>query len=385
MKVYSVTEFRHEINELLEQITVVIEGEIAEFNVSQNRFVWFTISDEETSVKCFMMAFQLKVPLEDGMQVRLTGSPTTFRKGQYVFRPRQVQLVGEGSLRQAYEQLKKQLTKEGLFDEDRKRELPRFPKKIGLVTSPDAAAYTDFLRILKNRWSGLEIVHVPVQVQGQRAVSTITAGLAQLNEDYSELDAIVVTRGGGSMEDLHAFNDEEVVRAIFASQIPVVCGVGHERDITLSDLVADVRASTPSNAAEMLVPNKDDVLAEVAYLTERMEREVQNKLRVQQDRIEDAIDAMEVQMRTHIDRFRQLDERLRFGFARFQETITLKQQRVDSMRRLLQSLHPHQLLQQGYSITRLADGTVLSSAKLAKKGQKITTELHDGTVESEVK
>lgn len=385
MRVYSVTEFRHEINELLEQVTVVIEGEIAEFNISQNRFVWFTISDDDTSIKCFMMAFQLKVPLEDGMQVRLMGSPTTFRKGQYVFRPRRVEPVGEGSLKKAYELLKKQLEKEGLFDEDRKRELPRFPKKVGLVTSSDAAAYTDFLRILNNRWSGLEVLHVPVQVQGQRAVSTITAALAQLNEDHPDLDAIVVTRGGGSMEDLHAFNDEEVVRAIFASQIPVVCGVGHERDVTLSDLVADVRASTPSNAAEMLVPNKDDVLAEIAYMTERIERDVQNTLRAQQDRIEDAIGAMEQQMRGHIDHFRTLDERLRFSFARFQEGITLKQQRVSAMERLLQSLHPHQLLKQGYSITRLANGTVLTSAKSLKTGDKITTQLQDGSVESEVK
>lgn len=315
--------------------------------------------------------------------MRLTGSPTLFRKGQFVFRPRKVELVGEGTLKQAYELLKRQLEKEGLFDADRKRTLPRFPQRIGLITSSDAAAYTDFLRILGNRWSGIEVRHIPVQVQGQRAVSSIVAALNQLNEDYTDLDAIVVTRGGGSMEDLHAFNDEEVVRAIFASRIPVVCGVGHERDITLADLASDVRASTPSNAAELLVPNKEDVIAELQYMSERMEIELRTKLRAQQDRIQRSIGSMEQQMRLHIERFRQLDQRLQFGLARFIESVAFKQQRILAMQRLLTSLHPHQLLQQGYSITRLENGAILSSVQQVSAGTKLTTQLTDGTVVSE--
>lgn len=372
------------MNDLLEQVTVVIEGEIAEFNISQNRFVWFTLSDDETSIKCFMMMFQLRQPLEDGMQVRLTGSPTLFRKGQFVFRPRKVDLVGEGTLKQAYDLLKAKLEQEGIFDIHRKRQLPRFPQRIGLVTSSDAAAYTDFLRILGNRWSGIEVRHIPVQVQGQRAETTIVAALHQLNEDHKDLDAIVLTRGGGSMEDLHAFNDEEVVRAIFASQIPVICGVGHERDITLADLVADVRASTPSNAAELLVPNKEDVIAEIQYLSERMEVELRQKLRSQQDRIQRALNSMEQQMRLHIEQFRQLDKRLHFAVVRFIESLHFKKQRVISMQRLLTSLHPNQLLKQGYSITRLEDGTVLTSTQQLVVGKKVHTQLAKGRIISEV-
>lgn len=382
MKIYSVTEFREEINDLLGQITIVIQGEVSEFNISQGRFVWFAIKDEETSVKCFMMAFQLRVPIEDGMEVRLVGSPTMFKKGQFVFRPRQVELVGEGSLKQAYEMLQKKLQAEGLFDEDRKRELPRFPKRIAVVTSRDAAAYTDVLRILKNRWSGLKIVHRHVQVQGVQAVGSIVEALQQLNAEEKELDCIILTRGGGSMEDLQAFNDEEVVRAIFASHIPVISGVGHERDTTLSDLVADIRASTPSNAAEIVVPDKTDVIAEIEYMEERMDILVQTALRDKKDMLDRMVYVLEQGARRQLDSCTVLDQRLQFAFQSFQERISAKKESVIAMSRLLQSLHPEQLLQKGFTVTIDGAGNILTSSKTVTEGDTVITKFSDGEVTS---
>ena len=382
MKIYSVSEFRQEVNELLEQVTVAIEGEVTEFHISQNRFVWFSIADEQTVIKCFMLSFQLRIPLEDGMQVRVVGSPTLFKKGQFVFRPRAIELVGDGTLRKAYELLKKKLDAEGLFDEGRKRSLPRFPHTIGLVTSSDAAAYTDVLRILKNRWAGLEIRHINVNVQGARAVTSIVHALQQLNEEEKDLDCIILTRGGGSLEDLQAFNSEEVVRAIFASNIPVVCGVGHERDITLADLVADVRASTPSNAAERVVPHKDDVVAELTHLLSIGEHKIQQYIQEHKDHIDNAVHMLDQYARSQVLQFRELEQRLQFALQEFRSSLILQKEKIQHAAQLLQSFNPQHVLERGYTITMDQSGKVLSRKTQIRSGQHMLTRFSDGSVQS---
>ncbi|MBI2410514.1 MAG: exodeoxyribonuclease VII large subunit [Candidatus Kerfeldbacteria bacterium] len=385
MRIYTVSEFRTEINELLGQVTVAIQGEISDFHISQNRFVWFSIVDDSTVLKCFMLAFKLQVPLEEGMEVRIVGSPTLFKKGQFVFQPRSVELVGEGSLQKAYELLKTKLSKEGLFDDSRKRSLPRFPRHIGLVTSRDAAAYTDVLRILNNRWSGLQIYHVNAQVQGAAAANSIVAALAAFNEEMPELDALILTRGGGSLEDLQAFNTEEVVRAIFASTIPVVSAVGHERDITLADLAADVRASTPSNAAELVVPHRDDVTAEIGHLLNRCERSFESAVYNHQQRLHDAVNTLEVYTRTQLTTFQTMERRLDQAFNQFTNRIQSQQQRIDHVVRLLESLNPRHILKRGFSLTLDAQGRVLKTAAATHTGDELTTVLLDGRVRSIVK
>ncbi|PIW36701.1 MAG: exodeoxyribonuclease VII large subunit [Candidatus Kerfeldbacteria bacterium CG15_BIG_FIL_POST_REV_8_21_14_020_45_12] len=384
MHIYSVSEFRDEINELLGQVTVAVQGEISDFRVSQNRFVWFTLVDEDTSVQCFMMAFQLKVSLKDGMEVRLVGSPTTFKKGQYVFRPRQVELVGEGGLKQAYEFLKSKLEQEGLFDESRKRQLPRFPRKIGLITSSDAAAYTDVLRVLKNRWAGLEVLHANVSVQGARAVPSIVKALQQMSEEQKDLNCILLTRGGGSLEDLQAFNSEEIVRAIFACNIPVVSGVGHERDVTLADLVADVRASTPSNAAEIMVPDKRDVTLELAQITDRLERQLREILRRRQDSVASAVDKLDQQTRLQLTQTADLDRRLRIGFERFINSVAVSRERLDHAVQLLQSFNPQEVLKRGYSMVLGVDGKIISGVERLTPGQQVELRFADGTARSTI-
>lgn len=382
MRIYTVSEFREELNELLSQVMVAIEGEVSDFHISQNRFVWFTLADKKTSVSCFMLAFQLHVPVESGMKVRVIGAPTMFTKGKLVFRPKTLELIGEGTLQKAYELLKAKLTKEGLFDESRKRTLPRFPAKIGLVTSKDAAAYTDVLRILNNRWAGLEIYHVNVQVQGAQAVDCIVAGLAQLNEDHPELDAIILTRGGGSLEDLQAFNTEEVVRAIFASDIPVICAVGHERDITLSDLVADVRASTPSNAAERVVPHKDDVLGEIQSIVLRTESFIHAQLTQHQHRMAESVNSLELSVRSTLNTFHDLHRRLQGQVNFLENALGVQKQQIEYSVRFLQSMNPYNVLQRGYTLVFDDKEKLLKTAAQAKKAARITIRFADGTVQA---
>lgn len=385
MKIYSVTDLRKELNELMDQVTVAVQGEVAELNISQNRFVWFSLVDKETTIKCFMLTFQLKVELEDGMEIRAVGSPTIFRKGQFVFRPRQIELVGEGTLQKEYELLKTKLEKEGLFDVSRKRSLPRFPARIGIVTSRDAAAYTDVLRILKNRWAGLDIRHVNVNVQGAQAESTITNAIAQLNEEEPDLDCIILTRGGGSLEDLHAFNSEQVVRAVFGSAIPVVAGVGHERDTTLTDLAADVRASTPSNAAERVVPDKSDVLSELTHMLNQAERGVEKKLRERTQSVDGAVRVLEDHARSFVSRADALQQRLNAAGVSLQSQLRLTRERVIRYEQLMTTLNPATILRRGYSIVRNTNGKIISKKKDVHVGDDLHIQVSDGILQSTVK
>jgi len=263
-KIYTVSEFNSALNEMFEEIQVAVEGEVSEFKVSQNKWLFFNLKDEEGILRCFATVFQIKNPiLEDGLKVRVYGYPKIHSKsGNFSFTVLKVEPVGEGALKRAYEILKNRLETEGLFAPERKRALPRFPQTIGLIASKDSAAYSDFIKILKARWGGLKIHLINVAVQGQEAVPQIVGAFQCLNESNLEFDLVALIRGGGSLEDLRAFNSEEVVRAIFGSCFPVVVGVGHERDDTLADFAADLRASTPSNAAELIVPDKEEVRRE---------------------------------------------------------------------------------------------------------------------------
>jgi exodeoxyribonuclease VII large subunit len=250
------------------------------------------------------------------------------------------------------------------------------------VTSSDAAAYTDVLRILNNRWSGIEIVHAQVNVQGVQAAGSIVEALQSINRSHPDLECLILTRGGGSLEDLQAFNTEEVVRAIFASRIPVVCAVGHERDVTLSDLVADVRASTPSNAAEMVVPDKRDVLNELSAMLRHCEQRLHRIVQEHQGTVSTAIDVLGQRARHHNDAFERLDQRLRFALHAQESQLTLARTKLEHMTQLLQSMNPLHVLKRGYTITCTKDGTVVRSAKRIRAGEQLTTRFADGDIQS---
>lgn len=254
---FTPTEFIALCNQSLEYAysNITLEGEVASFKINQGKWVFFDIKDEESSIGCFMTLYQMRLPLEDGMKVRLRGTPKLTKWGKFSFTVQQVVPVGEGSLKKSYELLKAKLTKEGLFAPEKKRPLPEPITKIGVISSTQAAGYADFIKIINERWGGLKIIVAHTQVQGLQAPDQIIRALDYLNEQNT-VDVIAIIRGGGSTDDLSAFNDEQLVRAIARSKIPVITGIGHEVDESLSDLAADVRASTPSNAAQMLTPDR---------------------------------------------------------------------------------------------------------------------------------
>jgi exodeoxyribonuclease VII large subunit len=311
-----------------------------------------------------MAKYNLPVDLQEGSEIIIQGCPGIYVPyGKYTFRVRNVQLIGEGILKKMYEKLKKQLTDEGLFLEKYKKRISKFPTKIGLITSLDAAAYTDILKILQQRWVGLTIYVKPVLVQGVFAKEQIADAIKYFNEN-TDMDIILLSRGGGSLEDLQAFNSEEVCRAIFASKIAIVTGIGHERDITLAGLVADKRASTPTNAAEVAVPDKNDI---INFINEYYKR----------------IDFIIKRLMDHKrfclkNDFEQINKIIKIK-------LDIKKDLIMRYERLVKNINPLFILQKGYSITYDKNGKLIKSVSQIKKNDIIKTKLYDGCFNSKVK
>lgn len=386
MHAYSVSEFVHGVNELLAGIPACVEGEVSNFHITQNRFVWFDLKDDKSYVSCFLLAFQLEQPLENGMQVQVIGRPALFVKsGKFHLRAQKIQIIGAGSWQRQYELLKAQLTTEGLFDAARKRPLPKFPRTIGLVTSADAAAYTDVLRILKNRWAGLQVLHFSVAVQGDAAIPSLRRAFQFINQSYArKLDVVIVTRGGGSMEDLQAFNDETVIRAVFGLKVPTVAAIGHERDVTLVEYAADVRAATPSNAAELVVPDKQDVLQQLALHAQRQTHAIQLLRRTQTERTTTFIQQLQYQAQQYVQTMFATQQRFLFATQQWQQHVQTLTTTLDHQLALLHSYDPKATLQRGYSITRTATGQLITSTTQVRSGTSIQTIVPDGTIQSQV-
>ncbi len=386
--VLSVGQYLELVNDRLREAAAFefsIEGEVSDFRVAQGKWVSFDLKDElaQAVLKCFMTAWQLPHKVEDGMRVRVTGAPKVYERfGTLKLNVQSLELVGEGALRRAYEALKKKLVDEGLFDPSRKRQLPRFPERIGLITSRDAAAYGDFLRIVNNRWGGAEVMHVSVHVQGKEAVHEIIEAFQYFNALAPEdrPDALVLIRGGGGLEDLHAFNDEAVARAVYGSAVPVVCGVGHERDESLCDFVADVRASTPSNAAERVVPSREDVGYEIA-MTERL---FEDRMREMIDRMRRPIERLSASAELLVQgkalRFSQVTGSFEASFSRFLPRVS---ERLLASERVLRSVSPERVLERGYAIVRSGKGIVRDTGAL-DIGSDISVQLAEGSFEAEV-
>ena len=404
MRIYTVSEFVHEVRELLSEITVTVQGEVSDFHETQGRFIFFELKDKNSAVSCFLLKFQfdrLWVTLEDGMEIRVTGRPNLFVKtGRFHVQVRGVELVGAGALQRQFKEMKRRLSAEGLFDDRRKRPLPRFPRVIPLITSPDAAAYTDVLRILKNRFSPLTIRLFPVRVQGREAVADLIEAVGRCNEDYPDTDVIIMTRGGGSLEDLQAFNDEGVVRAVFGSQIPVIAAIGHERDQTLVELAADQRGSTPSNAAERAVLDRRDVAYQIDQMLRGQYHAVSAQLQSAYLLVHQALAGMEGGLRKPQERLEHLERALEFHFQGFLSQMDINRQKLQdavadlqtnlsqflfhrrerllSAIQLLKSLSPQAVLERGYSLTMDLAGHRVKGVGDLRPGQKVQTRLRDG-------
>jgi exodeoxyribonuclease VII large subunit len=387
-----------------DQIKIV--GEIVEHRVSQGKWINFDLKDEEQDAKisCFATTFNIKTPLEGGMKVEVTGYPKVYERfGKFSLNVQTVELVGEGALAKAYLLLKKRLEKEGLFDITRKRELPRFPARIGLITSSGAAAYGDFLRILNNRWSGVEIIHANVTVQGQHALNDIISAFQSFETMERKPEVLVLTRGGGSLEDLHAFNDESVARAVFSSSIPVIVGVGHERDESLCDFVCDIRASTPSNAAERIVPDRVDILRELGTSTQRMEDVLVMRVQTKMRHVDHAaivferfIDGKMHDLRITIERFGHAFERFRLslvqtrGFIEQREKMMMHRfsalwreikSKTEGLMRLFASFDAQRILDRGYSIVRAGEGIIKNPNQITS-GEVLQITLAKGKIDA---
>lgn len=269
---FSVSDFVASTNQTLEYAypSVVVEGEVESFKVNQGKFVFFNLKDAGASVGCFMMAFNLRIPLEDGMKVTVRAKPKLTNFGKFSLTIESIKPVGQGSIKKSFELLKAKLDAEGLFAVERKRALPEIPKTVGVIASMQSAGYGDFMKIADQRWGGVTFRVYHTLVQGLDAPDALINAIRYFNQLEAPLDALVIIRGGGSADDLSAFNDELLVREIASSRTPTLVGVGHEVDVTLSDLVADVRAATPSNAAQLLLPDKQEIISRVQYMSARL-------------------------------------------------------------------------------------------------------------------
>ena len=349
------SEFIGVVNQTLEYAysSVTIVGEVASFKVNQGKWVFFDIKDEESSVSCFMTLFQLRQPLEDGMKVIIRGVPKITKWGKFSFTVTAVQPVGEGSLKKAFELLKKKLSDEGLFDEEKKRPLPKYITKLGVISSTQAAGYADFIKILNARWGGIKIQVAHTQVQGLDAPDQIIRALDYFNE-RNEVEAIAILRGGGSADDLSCFNDEQLVRKVASSKIPVITGIGHEVDESLCDLAADVRASTPSNAAEMLTPERENVLYGVEMIVNQFGTIAVNRIIEEKKKLTDKLEQMSSLIKMKIIESRRV---------------------LSHQIKLLEAMNPEKVLKQGYAILRgqISPGSVV----------KITT--FDEEIDAEIK
>lgn len=331
--IFSVSDFIAVTNQVFETAypSVEVEGEVSSFKVNQGKFIFFDIKDAGGSVGCFMTVWQLRVPIEDGMKVIVTATPKLTQWGKFSLTVRAVRPSGEGALKKSFDILKAKLDTEGLFSPERKRPLPRIPKYVGVISSTQAAGYADFVKIVNDRWGGMKIDVAHVQVQGASAPDQIIRALNYFNMQEILPEVVVIIRGGGSADDLSAFNDELLVREIAASRIPTLVGVGHEIDESLSDLAADVRAATPSNAAQLLVPDRSEIIRATKV-------QVQSLL----PRILQMIEQYRIEIKSEL--LRALDTTFR---------ITEEySNRLSNLKQVLAQLDPHTVLARGYALLR---------------------------------
>ena len=342
--------------------TLVVEGEVSSFKVNQGKFVFFDLKDESGTLGCFMTVYQLRIALEDGMRVRVVSQPKLTQWGKFSLTVRSVQPVGEGALKRSFELLKTKLENEGLFAPERKRPLPLLPSNIAVISSTQAAGYADFIKILNDRWGGLDVSVAHTQVQGYEAPAQIVRAIEYFNQ-LSELpEVIVIIRGGGSADDLSSFNDEPLVRAIAGSRVPVLTGIGHEVDTSLADLAADQRAATPSNAAQLLVPDKREIIMKVSQIEQRCVESMVLRLRDIKNVIEDSRLTLRRQIHELYDR-------------------TARQ--FEHLQSILTHLNPAQALNRGYAIARVG-GAVLRSGADVTTGDELQVELRDAIIKTGV-
>lgn len=363
--VFSVSEFVAVFNQSMDMMypTIGIVGELSSFRVRKGRWVYFDLKDEDSSVAFFGNVGQLPGPLEDGLNVEVFGRPRLHPQFGFTLNITSVRVVGKGSLAKAQAMLAKKLEREGLFSVERKRELPYPPSHIGLITSVESAAYADFIKIIDQRWGNLKIELIDTLVQGMEAPAQIVSAVENFNQLANPPEVLVIIRGGGSADDLAAFSTEQVVRTVAASRIPSIVAIGHETDISLAELAADKQASTPSNAAELLVPDADHEIVNLANLKKH---------------IYQALQAVYTDKQQITDNAKvRLDDILN-------NIITHAEHDLRHIKLLLQAVNPEAPLKRGFAIIRSSDGKLVKTVKSAREAGKLSINLSDGRVSAKV-
>jgi exodeoxyribonuclease VII large subunit len=390
---------------------VFLKGEVSNFKHHSRGHFYFTLKDEKSQISAIMFASSSSKVIfkpEDGMSVLVEGYISVFEaSGQYQIYVKSMLEEGKGNLYLAYEQLKKELAEKGLFDAKHKQPIPRFPKRIAVLTSPTGAAVRDVINIVNRRYPLTEIIVYPTLVQGENAKDSIIKQLEQANND--ELcDVIILGRGGGSIEDLWPFNEEMVAHAIFKSKIPIISSVGHETDFTISDFVADLRAPTPSGAAELAVPSQQEILQHLLNMKNQSRNSVMTLLRrkkEQLDRMKDSVIFRDPQRltETYFNRLSKAEEKLQLLSPKnklkqskkdllqvkkdlnqvYKQVISSKQNAFNMLINTLELVNPLSIMKKGYSTT-IKDGVFIKSVQDLKKGDVIDVEMHDGRINAQV-
>ena len=384
--VITITELTRQIKYSLESSfpRVWVEGEISNFKHHTSGHIYFTLKDEGAQLSAVMWRSRvsyLSFQPEDGMKVIARGSITVYPpRGNYQLDVEQIQPLGLGELQLAFERLKQKLDAEGLFNPEHKKPIPEFPERIGLITSETGAALQDIRSVLSRRQPSVDVVLAAVRVQGAGAAEEIADAIKDMNH-VGDIDVLIIGRGGGSLEDLWAFNEEIVARAIFASKIPIISAVGHEIDFSIADFVADLRAPTPSAAAELVVRDRTELLEDIGNLCYTMRDALNNQLSRLRDRTESVVSSYSFNhpkdlVREFSQRVDELERSLGISFA---HVARIAQQKYKSLRQQLQALNPAGVLKRGYAIVR-REGRIVPRAALLDYGDDAEIQFHDGMV-----
>ena len=391
-RIYSITELTRQIKFLLESHfpNVWVKGEISNFKLHSSGHMYFSLKDENAQLPCVMWRGRNNLLFfmpKDGMKVVAQGNVTVYEKrGYYQFEVLELQPAGIGELQLAFEQLKQRLKAEGLFEAEHKKPIPAYPERIGIVTSATGAAIRDLVTVVGRRFPSVQLILNPVRVQGDGAAEDIARAIDEFNE-YGQVDVLIVGRGGGSLEDLWPFNEEVVARAIFRSKIPIISAVGHEVDFSISDFVADLRAPTPSAAAELVVRNRDELLSTLQAMVQKMYRLLKEKIRYYRDKVNYLESSYALRRPADVikEYNQRLDELTRTMETALTHQIERERARITALTKHLENLNPLSIMKRGYSICyREEDGHIIIDAVQLQEEDKIRVQFAKGQIRGTV-
>ncbi len=391
--IYSVSDLNRFVKSILERENelrnIWVKGEISNFTHHQQKHMYFILKDESSEINCVMFRSKnqkIDFDPEEGIEVLCRGDITLYQpRGQYQLIVKEMKVGGIGELYLAYKQLKEKLSKEGLFDEDKKKDIPYLPQKIGIVTSEEGAGFRDIIRVLKDRFENVDILLAPARVQGEGAASQIAKSISVL--DKRDIDVMIVGRGGGSIEDLWSFNEEEVARAIYNAETPIISAVGHETDFLISDFVADKRAPTPTAAAELSAPNKIELKEKVSEKKKRIGTSLSNLLKAYKTDLKNLIESPIFQRPKRMveENQQMLDESKEKIYLNLKNYLEYYKQSLETKREKLDALNPINTMKRGYSIVMDKDENIISSVKDVDRGDILLIDMNDGEIKSETK